>query len=46
MIDDNARISDDAIFRDAPDVVVREKENSVSAISNSVFALGQAMEFF
>ena len=43
MVDDNTGVGHRTVLRDAPDFVVREKKDSVSANCNTLFALGQAM---
>ncbi len=45
MVYDNARIGDSAVFGDAPDFVMGEKKDSVSANSGTFFSLRQPMEF-
>ncbi len=45
MVYDNACIGDGAVFGDAPDFVMGEKKDSVSANSGTFFSLCQPMEF-
>jgi hypothetical protein len=45
MVYDNAGIGDIAVFGDAPDFVMGEKKDSVSANSGTFFSLHQPMEF-
>jgi hypothetical protein len=43
---DNAHIGDGAVFGDAPDFMMGENKDSVSANSGTLFSLHQPMEFF
>jgi hypothetical protein len=45
MVYDNARVGDDAVFGDAPDFVMGENKDDVSANSGTFFSLRQPMEF-
>ncbi len=45
MVYDNARVGDGAVFGDAPDFVMGEKKDSVSANTGTFFSLRQPMEF-
>jgi hypothetical protein len=45
MVYDNAGVGDGAVFGDVPDFVMGEKQDSVSASSDTFFSLRQLMEF-
>jgi hypothetical protein len=45
MVNENACVGDGAVFGDAPDFVMGEKKDSVSANSGTYFFLRQPMKF-
>jgi hypothetical protein len=45
MVYDNSHVSDSAVFGDAPDLVMGEKKDSVSANSGTFLSLCQTMDF-